>query len=179
MPQRDLVAELRSGRTPAPAELRERVRLIAAADASPRPRLARLTVRRALAVAVPVAAAVAAATIVLTRPGGHPAAPHVEAFRAATAAPSAELAPGATTLALREPDARAVARAARRAQAIVVSLSGYATSVEVRGARGRLVLHVPPAKAPQALARLRSLGTVTGSPGAPSPTIELRLSAER
>jgi hypothetical protein len=178
MPQRDLAAELRSARTPAPAELRERVRLIAAAGPSRRPRLPRVTWRRALAVAVPVAAAVAAATVALTRPCGHPAgAQHAEAFRAATAAPSTKLAPAATTLTLREPDAAAVARAARRAQAIVVSLSGYATSVDVHGTHGRLVLHVPAARAPQALARLRALGDVAGQRGAAGATIELRLAA--
>jgi len=64
MSQRDLTAELRGSRITAPSELRERVRLIAAADATPR---SRFTWRRALVVALPVAAAVAA-SIVFTRP---------------------------------------------------------------------------------------------------------------
>ena len=64
MSQRDLVAELRGARIAAPADVRERVRLIAAA-ATPAPR--RFTWRRALVVALPVAAAVAA-SIVFTRP---------------------------------------------------------------------------------------------------------------
>src|SRR6185437_364220 len=64
MSQRDLVAELRAAHVEAPPEVRERVRLIAAAAPAP-PR--RITWRRALVVAVPVAAAVAA-TVVFTRP---------------------------------------------------------------------------------------------------------------
>src|SRR5712691_3264466 len=64
MSQRDLTAELRGARITAPAELRERVRLIAAADTTP---TRRFTWRRALVVALPVAAAIAA-SIVFTRP---------------------------------------------------------------------------------------------------------------
>jgi hypothetical protein len=70
MSQRDLTAELRDARITAPAELRERVRLIAAADATP---TRRFTWRRALVVALPVAAAIAA-SIVFTRPSNHSAA---------------------------------------------------------------------------------------------------------
>ena len=71
MSQRDLVAELRAARPIAPAELRERVRLIAAGDApraaAPRsPGAARSSSR------VPVAAAVAAA-VVLTAARRHAA----------------------------------------------------------------------------------------------------------
>jgi hypothetical protein len=67
MSQRDLTAELRGARITAPSELRERVRLIAAADTTP---TGRFTWRRALVVALPVAAAVAA-SIVFTRPSDH------------------------------------------------------------------------------------------------------------
>ena len=67
MSQRDLVAELRAAHVEAPPEVRERVRLIAAAAPAP-PR--RITWRRALVVVVPVAAAIAA-TIVFTRPAKH------------------------------------------------------------------------------------------------------------
>src|SRR5665213_1459927 len=71
MSQRDLAAELRGARITAPSELRERVRLIAAADTTP---TRRLTWRRVLVVALPVAAAVAA-TVVFTRPSNnHPVA---------------------------------------------------------------------------------------------------------
>ena len=64
MSQRDLVAELQAVRLSAPPELRERVRLIAAASADRPPRF---TWRRVLVVALPVAAAIAA-TVVFTRP---------------------------------------------------------------------------------------------------------------
>jgi hypothetical protein len=67
MSQRDLAAELRGTRITAPSELRERVRLIAAADTTA---TRRFTWRRALVVALPVAAAVAA-TVVLTRPSNN------------------------------------------------------------------------------------------------------------
>jgi hypothetical protein len=67
MSQRDLAAELRGSRITAPPELRERVRLIAAADTTP---THRFTGRRALVVALPVAAAIAA-SIVFTRPSDH------------------------------------------------------------------------------------------------------------
>jgi len=62
--QRDLAAELRASRVTAPDEVREHVRLIAAAETAP-PR--KFTWRRALVVTLPVAAAIAAA-IVFTRP---------------------------------------------------------------------------------------------------------------
>src|SRR5947207_3913863 len=68
MSQLDLVAELRGARLPAPPELRERVRLIAAAGAGDRRR--RLTRRRALVIAVPLAATLAA-VVVITRPSHH------------------------------------------------------------------------------------------------------------
>jgi hypothetical protein len=70
MSQRDLVAELHAARTPAPEELRERVRLVAASAPPP---ARRVTWRRAVVVALPVAAAIAAA-VVLGRPAPHHAA---------------------------------------------------------------------------------------------------------
>ncbi len=69
MSQRDLVAELRGARISAPADVRARVRLIAAADTTRTRRT--FTWRRALVLAVPVAAAIGAA-IVLTRPSHSP-----------------------------------------------------------------------------------------------------------
>ena len=72
MSQRDLATELRAARISAPAEVRERVRLIAASDTTSRE--PRFTWRRALVLALPVAAAVAA-TVVFTRPAHHTAAP--------------------------------------------------------------------------------------------------------
>jgi hypothetical protein len=89
MSQRDVVAELRAARIPAPPEVRERIRAIAATDASSRE--PRFTWRRALVVALPVAAAVAAA-VVFTRPSDHPTAVPVET---ATADQAAKLAPQA------------------------------------------------------------------------------------
>jgi len=67
MSQRDLVAELRAARVEAPPQVRERVRLVAAAAPAP---LHRFTWRRAFVVAIPVAAAIAA-TFVVTRPTSH------------------------------------------------------------------------------------------------------------
>ncbi len=71
MSQPDFAAELRAARPIAPAEVRERVRLIAARSASPQPRI---TWRRALAVAVPLAAALAVAGLLLPGNGAHNAA---------------------------------------------------------------------------------------------------------
>jgi hypothetical protein len=92
MSQRDLVAELRAVRITAPAEVRERIRAIAATDTSSRE--PRFTWRRALVVALPVAAAVAA-TIVFTRPANHPTAIPVETAIADQAAKLAPQARGA------------------------------------------------------------------------------------
>jgi hypothetical protein len=78
MSQRDLTAELRGARITAPDELRERVRLIAAADTTP---TRRFTWRRALVVALPVAAAITA-SIVFTRPSNNHAVATPPVFRA-------------------------------------------------------------------------------------------------
>jgi hypothetical protein len=77
MSQRDLTAELRGARLTAPGELRERVRLIAAADTTT---ARRFTWRRALVVALPVAAAIAA-SIVFTRPSDNHAVATQTAIR--------------------------------------------------------------------------------------------------
>jgi hypothetical protein len=80
MSQRDLAAELRAARISTPAEVRERVRAIAATDTTARE--PRFTWRRALVLALPVAAAVAA-TIVFTRPSHRAATPlELQAARA-------------------------------------------------------------------------------------------------
>jgi hypothetical protein len=157
MSQRDLAAELRGTRITAPSELRERVRLIAAADTSP---TRRFTWRRALVVALPVAAAIAA-TVVFTRPGNNHAVATQTVIRSAIAHPpesAKTLGPiGAPTtmdsagaggaaklgvpstpgrvqtygayLALRLHSATAVSDGVKSALHIASSLGGYPTSV--------------------------------------------------
>jgi hypothetical protein len=158
MSQRDLVAELRAARIPAPAEVRERIRAIAATDTSSRE--PRFTWRRALVVALPVAAAVAA-TIVVTRPANHVTAIPVEtaiADQAAKLAPQVHGSPAHTfstqsgtahtpgiaipvapsrtrvqrygaTLALRVSTPDGVSAGVQRALRIATALGGHPTSV--------------------------------------------------
>jgi acetolactate synthase regulatory subunit len=185
MSQRDLAAELYATRVAAPPELRERVRLIAAADRTPSPR--RFTWRRALVVALPVAAAIAA-SIVFTRPSRHTAQPIVQhgvahglsTLKAAPTRSAGELAPRLSVpapsrtraqrygadLALRVPNATHVSDGVKRALRIVRSLGGYATSVHAttkgRNAHAELILKVPRAHVQQAVAQLSALGTITG-----------------
>jgi hypothetical protein len=156
MSQRDLTAELRGARLTAPRELRERVRLIAAADTTA---ARRFTWRRALVVALPVAAAIAA-SIVFTRPSDNHAiatqtairslarpeqhgaakslAPVPKATDSAGGAGAAQLAvPSAPNrvqtygafLGLRLHSATAVSDGVKRALHIASSLGGYPTSV--------------------------------------------------
>jgi hypothetical protein len=156
MSQRDLTAELRGARLTAPRELRERVRLIAAADTTA---ARRFTWRRALVIALPVAAAIAA-SIVFTRPSDNHAiatqtairslarpeqhgaakslAPVPKATDSAGGAGAAQLAvPSAPNrvqtygafLALRLHSATAVSDGVKRALHIASSLGGYPTSV--------------------------------------------------
>jgi hypothetical protein len=179
MSQRDLVAELRAAHVEAPPEVRERVRLVAAAAPAP-PR--RITWRRALVVVVPVAAAVAA-TIVFTRP-----AKHQENFRAiangpVTIAPSVGAAtdgaakalavPSPTnrvqrydaTLSLRVEHPGDVSDGVKRALRITASFGGYSSSVhaETHGSRAvaDLKLKIPRARIQEAMAKLAQLGTIT------------------
>jgi hypothetical protein len=156
MSQRDLTAELRGARLTAPRELRERVRLIAAADTTA---ARRFTWRRALVIALPVAAAIAA-SIVFTRPSDNHAiatqtairslarpeqhgaakslAPVPKATDSAGGAGAAQLAvPSAPNrvqtygafLGLRLHSATAVSDGVKRALHIASSLGGYPTSV--------------------------------------------------
>src|SRR6476659_2679627 len=156
MSQRDLTAELRGARIAAPSALRERVRLIAAADTTP---TRRFTWRRALVVALPVAAAVAA-SIVFTRPGEHQAGGTVTTMQVghgevrgalpragkALGAPTASDAAGSAAklavpsapnrvqvygayLALRLSSATAVSDGVKSALRIASSLDGYPASV--------------------------------------------------
>jgi hypothetical protein len=157
MSQRDLAAELRAARITAPAEVRERVRAIAATDTTAR--TPRFTWRRALVVALPVAAAVAA-VIVVTRPAHHPSAvatPTLQPQRAAVhgavqksfgaagvgttdsaGAPAAAIPvpPSRTrvqrygaTLTLRVPTPGGVSAGVQRALRIATALGGHPTSV--------------------------------------------------
>jgi hypothetical protein len=188
MSQRDLTAELRGARITAPPELRERVRLIAAADTTP---TRRFTWRRALVVALPVAAAIAA-SIVFTRPGNHNAvepvtlqsqtgAVHGEAvpragktFTAPSSAGAAKLAPQSTPgrvqtygayLALRLSSATAVSDGVKSALRIASSLGGYPASVhatsEAKVATADLVLKIPRTHVQEAITQLSALGTIT------------------
>ena len=156
MSQRDLTAELRGARITAPSELRERVRLIVAADTTP---TRRFTWRRALVVALPVAAAVAA-SIVFTRPDEHRAGGTVTTMQVghgevrgalpqagkALGAPTASDAAGSAAklavpsapnrvqvygayLALRLSSATAVSDGVKSALRIASSLGGYPASV--------------------------------------------------
>ncbi|HEX4525190.1 MAG TPA: DUF4349 domain-containing protein [Gaiellaceae bacterium] len=179
MSQRDLVAELRAARIEAPSEVRDRVRLIAAADMTPTRRLA-FTWRRALVVALPVAAAVAA-TIVVTRPAHERrAVPLVErgiVHGSALVAPAKQrsaAAPAPSTtrvqrygafLALRVSAPDGVSNGVKQALRITKSLGGYAGSVHatVAGKSGSadLTLRIPRTHVQEAIARLSALGTIT------------------
>jgi len=179
MSQRDLVAELRAAHVGAPPEVRERVRLIAAAAPAP-PR--RITWRRALVVVVPVAAAVAA-TIVFTRPAknqqvvrelnapatidrGAPQTHGAAAKAFAVPSPTGRVQDYDATLSLRVERAKNVSDGVKSALRITTSLGGYSASVhaETDGPRAvaNLKLKIPRNHVQQAMARLSQLGTITG-----------------
>lgn len=187
MSQRDLAAELRGSRIAAPPELRERVRLIAAADRTP---VRRLTWRRALVVALPAAAAVAAAAV-FTLPGGKTPTAAPTTLESTAAKPGsakafgapADSARGSATqlaipsaktrvqvygaeLALRLESATAVSDAVKSALRIAGSLGGYPTSVhassQAKDASADLVLKIPRTHVQEAITRLSALGTITG-----------------
>jgi hypothetical protein len=178
MSQRDLVADLRAAHVEAPSEVRERVRLIAAAAPAPR---RRITWRRTLVVVVPVAAAIAA-TIVFTRPAEHPQVARelhtpaaIDRARAQThgAAAKAFALPSATgrvqdydaTLSVRVEHAKDVSDGVKRALRIAASLGGYSASVHAETSGSRAVadlkLKIPRRHVQAAMARLSQLGTIT------------------
>jgi hypothetical protein len=189
MSQRDLVAELRGSRIPAPPELRAHVRSIAAAGAGTPRR--NFTWRRALVVALPAAAAVAA-VLVVTRPDGNQTAAsdaatrtYLQAEKSLAAPPStqtgsvgagaAALAPQATPgriqrygafLALRVPTPDGVSDSVKRALRITASLGGHPTSVHATSqgtsASADLTLKVPRDHVQTAITRFSALGTITG-----------------
>lgn len=195
MSQRDLAAELiaaelHGARITAPSELRQRVRLIAAADTT---LTRRFTWRRAFVVALPVAAAIAA-TVVFTRPNdNHPSATP-EVIRSASVqhgsvaksfgqagVKAQDSAGGATKLAvpsapgrvqvygaylaLRLSSATAVSDGVKSALHIASSLGGYPTSVhatsQTKVASADLVLKIPRVHVQAAISRLSALGTIT------------------
>ena len=190
MSQRDVVAEIRAAEVEAPAELRERVRLIAATapperrslfsrpapgrSARPGRSCRRCRRRRDQADKPPGRRRPA----VPHRPGTH----HHGQRKAKTAAtPSAQagstthlapITPSATraqkysaSLTLRVPNATAVSNATKRAVAIVSGLGGYVVSAHVdaasKAASSELVLKVPKTNVRTAIARLSALGTIT------------------
>lgn len=181
MSQRDVVAELRSARVEAPAELRARVRLIAAAAEPPR---RRVTWRRALVVALPVAAALAAAAVFATRPTHEHTASRIEvqhgsaAVAGSVSSAQAKTAPAPLavpippnraqnvdeTLSLQVDTPKEVSDGVKSALRITGSLGGYARSVHAstRGssASASLVLKIPRANVQAAVARLSTLGTI-------------------
>jgi hypothetical protein len=188
MSQRDVTAELRGARITAPSELRERVRLIAAADTTP---TSRFTWRRALVVALPVAAAIAA-SIVFTRPNDHTATKTPAILQSARGSvhgepvnppttKSADSAGGAAKLAvpntptrvqvygaelaLRLKSATAVSDGVKSALRIASSLGGYSTLVHASSqanvASADLTLKIPRAHIQEAITRLSALGTIT------------------
>jgi hypothetical protein len=184
MSQPDVLTDLRTTRPAAPAELRERVRAIAA-TAAPPPR--RLTWRRAALVLVPAVLAVAVGAAVVGRDRGAPTADRAGTVRSTpnggglqkgatrAAAPLSTLAPAPSatrpqdydaTLRLRVASADALSDATKRAVRVAASLGGFASvvSVDVHGPRGDalLRLRVPVAKVQAALERLSALGTITG-----------------
>ena len=176
MSQRDLVAELQAARIAAPAEVRERVRAIAAHSTPPR-RV--FTWRRGLVVALPAAAAIVAA-VVVTRPSpSHDTTVTFEraavahgsvagtpkTFQTQLAAP--RIAPGRVqrynaSISLRLRD---VSSAVKSVQRITSSLGGYPVSIQVdaqgRRASADLVVKVPRVHVQEAIRRFSALGTIT------------------
>lgn len=188
MSQRDLVAELQAVRLTAPDEVRERVRLIAAAAEPTPPR--RFVRRRSLLLVVPLAAALAGA-VVLTRPASHPGKRALEVqpstvYQTATTptaragvatgaipkAPALAPAPSPTrvqrygaTIGLRVDSPGAVSTAVKQALRITSALGGHPASVHASAAgktgAADLVLRIPRRNVQEAVTRLSQLGTIT------------------
>jgi hypothetical protein len=191
MSQPDLARTLRDARPVAPAELRDRVRLVAAQAATPRRQL--LTWRRALAVAVVVGTAVAGG-VIATRPshqhvlhGAVPppaekrlGAPAIDSAGKTAAIPQLARGAGSTApaasatraqrystwLDLRVPTSAAVSSDTRRAIAIANSLGGYLAyaNVDAGGKTGsaEIRLRIPNTRVQEAVRRLSAIGQVVG-----------------
>lgn len=168
MSQRDVLTELRTAHVVAPAELRARVRLIAA-DA-PQPRRSR---RRFALVLVPVvAAAVAAGVFFSTRPEHraqrelvvHGAAAQTGSIRSASVpAPSAKrIQRYSASLDLQVENVQKTVTEALR---IATSLAGFPSSVHIHTSKtqgdAELLLRVPRKHVQAAVARISRLGKVT------------------
>jgi len=178
MSQPDLARTLREARPVAPAELRERVRLVAAQSSPSRPQL--VTWRRSLVVVVVVGAAVAAG-VIATRPSHRAAQRHLielapapaishgsaASARAAVPAPSpSRVQRYSASLDLRVPTPAAVSSDTRRAIAIADSLGGYLAYVNVNagGKTGyaEIRLRIPKVHVQEAVRQLSTLGRVIG-----------------
>jgi hypothetical protein len=185
MSQPDLARTLRAAHPVAPAELRERVRLVAAQASTPRRQL--VTWRRAVVLAVVVGAAVTAG-VIATRPSHRQTAEKIlqpitaqqhKAVGAATRdnfsltgapvapSPSAKrLQQYTASLELRVPTGAAVSRSTQRAIAIANSLGGYLAFVNVNtgGKTGyaEIRLRIPKLHVVEAVRRLSALGSITG-----------------
>jgi hypothetical protein len=184
MSQLDLARQLRAARPVAPAELRERVHLVAAQAPTPHRRL--VTWRRALVLAVVVGASVAAG-VIATRPAHHnviregipvasaPAAarhaiPHkgaVDTIAGSGAAPiptAKRIQNYSASLELRVPTGAAVSHSTQHAIAIATSLGGYYSSLDqdVGGKTGyaNIRLRIPKQHVVEAVHRLAALGRV-------------------
>jgi len=184
MSRPDLARTLREARPVAPAELRERVRLVAAQASPPRRQL--VTWRRALVLAVVVGAAVAAG-VIGTRPTHRAAQPAnilapynsrgavahkaVPVFSAAGSgaapAPSAKrLQNYSASLDVRVPTSTAVSTDTQHAITIATSLGGYLAfvNVDAGGKTGyaEIRLRIPKVHVQEAVRRLSALGRVVG-----------------
>jgi Domain of unknown function (DUF4349) len=190
MSQPDFLTQLRKARPTAPAELRERVRLVASRAPQPRRRLSwRLGAVLAFAAALAIVAAIVATRGEEQSPSATPrdSAP-AEAKRASgapTQTGSRQATPVRATglrlptptasrvqryrayLELRLASSAAVSGATQRALSITRSLGGYPLRIDV-DARGRtgdgtLRLRVPRTKVQAAVTRLSALGTIVAS----------------
>jgi hypothetical protein len=178
----DALAELRTHRPSAPAELRERVRLIAGAEPA-RPR--RLTWRRSLLVLAPAAVAVVALGIAFRgSTGPQQRAVPLTTYRAATPTRAEDAhGAGATSQAVPAPSGKrlqdyeaylrlrvrngdAVSAATQQAISIARRLGGFPLSVSVanggREGDATITLRVPVGNVQEAVARLSALGTILG-----------------
>jgi len=164
----DLIHELRAARPAAPADLRARVREIAAAETArmPWPRL-RLPGRRVALVALPAAAALALASagvLGLARSDGDVTALRGEL--AETDATNAEVAPAPAPSDPGRTSAQdsAIGPTSGRAERVTRSLGGHVVSASVStGDEGSatLTVRVPVTKVQEAIVRFSALGKIT------------------